>query len=94
MSEQERSRRQRSERKKKQKQKETGMVLQALTMVFQFGLNMIVPILMCTFLGIWLGKVTGISWLCIPLIFLGALAGANSIYRMAKKLIDSDRREK
>ena len=31
-------------------------VFQALTMILQFGLNMIVPIAICMALGIWLDK--------------------------------------
>ena len=31
-------------------------VFQAFTMVIQFGLNMLVPILMCTLLGVWIGE--------------------------------------
>ena len=31
-------------------------VFQSLTLILQFGLNMIVPIVMCTLLGAWLGK--------------------------------------
>lgn len=33
-------------------------VFQSLTLILQFGLNMIVPIVMCTLLGAWLGKNT------------------------------------
>ena len=38
-------------------------VFQCLTLILQFGLNMIVPIVMCTMLGVWLGKKYGISWI-------------------------------
>ena len=31
-------------------------VYQSFAMVMQFGLNMIVPILMCTMLGVYIGK--------------------------------------
>lgn len=62
-------------------------VWNALMMVFQFGINMIVPILMCTLLGVWIGNKTGATWVTIPLFFVGALAGGNNIYRMSKKLM-------
>ena len=58
-------------------------------MVFQFGINMLVPIFICTFLGVWLGKKFDISWIVIPLFFVGAIAGGNNIYKMSKKFIDS-----
>jgi len=68
------------------------MVVQSLAMVLQFGISMLVPIFMCTFLGIWLGEKTGMTWLVIPLFFVGALAGGQGIYRMVKKMIDSEKK--
>lgn len=46
--------------------KDTRQVLDALVLVFQFGINMIVPIFLCCLLGIWIGNKTGISWMMIP----------------------------
>lgn len=59
-------------------------IIQAFSMVLQFGLNMLVPIVLCLALGIWLGDKYDIDWIVIPLFFVGALAGFNSIFRMAK----------
>lgn len=70
------------------------MVMDALVMVLQFGINMLVPIFMCTFLGIWIGNRTGLSWMAVPWFFVGAAAGGNNIYRMAKKLIDKSNKIK
>ena len=64
-----------------------GLVMQALVMVLQFGINMLVPIVLCTLAGVWLGERTGISWLPVPLFFLGAIAGGQNVYRMARRLI-------
>ena len=50
-------------------------VMNALIMVFQFGINMIVPIFLCTLAGVWIGKKTGADWVTVPLFFLGAFAG-------------------
>ena len=50
---------------------------------------MLVPIFICTFLGVWIGKKFDISWIVIPLFFVGAIAGGNNIYKMSKKFIDS-----
>lgn len=74
--------------------KDSRNIWQALALVLQFGLNMIVPIFLCTFLGIWLGEKTGISWLVIPLFFVGALAGFTSIYRMSKNLLKDEPRDR
>lgn len=70
--------------------KESRNVWQALALVLQFGLNMIVPIVLCTFLGIWIGNKTGATWAVIPLFFIGALSGFTSIYKMSKNLMKDD----
>ena len=59
-------------------------IIQAFSMVLQFGLNMLVPIALCIALGVWIGDKYDMDWIVIPLFFVGALAGYNSIYRMAK----------
>ena len=61
-------------------------VFQSLTLILQFGLNMIVPIVMCTLLGAWLGKIYGMPIITVPLFIMGALAGFNNIFKMAKKI--------
>ena len=70
--------------------KEYKDVWNALVMVFQFGINMIVPILMCTLFGVWIGNKTGAAWVTVPLFFVVALPGGTNIYKMSKKLIESD----
>lgn len=65
-------------------------VMNALIMVFQFGINMIVPIFLCTLAGVWIGKKTGADWVTVPLFFLGAFAGANNIYHMVQKFLKSE----
>ena len=69
--------------------KDFKMVQDALLMVFQMGINMLVPILMCTFVGVWLGEQLGISWITVPCFFIGALAGYTSIFKMIKKFLKS-----
>lgn len=66
--------------------KENRQVLEALVLVFQFGISMLVPIFICTFIGVWIGNRYQISWIVIPLFFAGALAGFTNIYKMAKKV--------
>ena len=66
--------------------KDTRQVLDALVLVFQFGINMIVPIFLCCLLGIWIGNKTGISWMMIPFFFIGALAGFTNIYKVSRKI--------
>ena len=68
------------------KKKYDKTVFQALAMVTQFGINMLVPIFICTFIGIWLDKKCGTSYIMIILFFVGALAGFRNIYLMARKV--------
>jgi F0F1-type ATP synthase assembly protein I len=61
-------------------------VYQALTMITQFGINMLVPIFICSFLGILLDKKFDTSWITVALFFIGALAGFTNVFRFAKRI--------
>lgn len=63
-------------------------VYRALTLITQFGINMLVPIFLLSFLGIWLDKKLGTSYLMILFFFIGALAGFRNIYVMAKHIYE------
>lgn len=63
-------------------------VYRSLTLITQFGINMLVPIFLCTFIGIFLDKKLGTSFLVIIFFFLGALAGARNIYIFARNMYD------
>ena len=65
-------------------------VYQSMVMITQFGINMIVPIFLCTMLGIFLGKKWDAPIVIIPLFILGALAGGRNIYRMSKKIFEQE----
>lgn len=65
-------------------------VYQAFVLITQFGINMIVPILLCTALGIFIDKKTGMFVFAIVLFIMGALAGFRNCYIMAKKIYESD----
>jgi len=57
-------------------------------MISQFGINMLVPVIVCSFLGIFLDKKLGTSYLVILLFFIGAAAGARNCYVFAKRIFD------
>lgn len=61
-------------------------VYRSLALITQFGINMLVPIFLCSFLGIWLDEKLGTSWLMIVLFFVGALAGCRNCFFMAKRI--------
>ena len=65
-------------------------VFQTLTLILQFGLNMIVPIVMCTLFGAWLGRKFDMPFLAVPLFVIGALAGFTNVFKMAKKIYGRD----
>lgn len=65
-------------------------VYQSLVLITQFGINMLVPILLCTGLGIIIERKTGHIVFIIPLFILGALAGFRNCYIAAKKIYESD----
>lgn len=76
--------------------KQDRSVYKSLAMISQFGINMIVPIAMCSVLGYYLDKLFGTNFIMIILFFVGALAGFRNIYLMAKEIYgdDSNRKRK
>lgn len=79
----------------KKKKGNNREIVQALAMVLQFGINMLVPIAMCTIFGMWIGNKFNMEWIVIPLFFMGALAGYTNIYKMVKGFLkDKDTKRK
>lgn len=68
-------------------------VAQALAMVMQFGINMLVPICLMSALGIWLDKKFDTSFWMILLFIVGAVAGGQNVYRMAKQVYGGSKEE-
>lgn len=54
-------------------------VYRTLTLVSQLGISIVVPVLLCTFLGSWLEDKFHLP-LFIPLVVLGVLAGLRNAY--------------
>lgn len=55
-------------------------------MIGQFGLNMLVPVFACSFLGIFLDKRLGTNFLVFILFFVGAVAGGYNVYRFSRQI--------
>ncbi|MBQ9142359.1 MAG: AtpZ/AtpI family protein [Lachnospiraceae bacterium] len=70
----------------KRKRSYDRSVFQSLSLISQFGINMLVPIGLMTWLGIWMDEHFETSFWVILLFFVGALAGGRNVYRMAKKV--------
>ncbi len=73
------------DRSPEKKQKDRRNTARLLTMITQFGLNMLVSMCMCFFAGRYLDGRFGTNWITVALFFVGALAGFTNVYRMAKK---------
>lgn len=63
-------------------------VYKSLALITQFSISMLVPIFICTYLGIFLDKKLGTSYIVIILFFMGAVAGFRNIFIMAKSIYD------
>lgn len=69
-------------------------VYQSLTLITQFGINMIVPIGIMSALGVYLDKKFQTPYWTILLFFVGAIAGGQNVYRMAKRIYMSGSAER
>lgn len=64
-------------------------VFQTLTLISQLGLSMIVPILLCTYAGVWLEEKFSFPFTII-FIVLGILAGGRNVYALLKDSIKKE----
>ncbi len=65
-------------------------VYRSLTLITQFGINMLVPIFLCTIAGVFIGKRFSVEWIVIPLFAVGALAGFRNVFIMAQKIYSQE----
>lgn len=65
-------------------------VYQALATISQFGINMLVPICLCSFAGVFLDKRLGTSYFMVILFFVGALAGLRNVFLLARKIYEEE----
>ncbi|MCI9065466.1 MAG: AtpZ/AtpI family protein [Lachnospiraceae bacterium] len=63
-------------------------VYRALVMITQFGVNMLVPIFLCSFAGMYLDRKLGTNIWMVALFFVGALAGFTNVFRFARKIYE------
>ena len=63
-------------------------VFTTLALISQLGISMVVPIFLCTFVGMKLDEKFGWS-VTIPLIILGILAGARNVYGLVRQAQDA-----
>ena len=65
-------------------------VYRSLALITQFGINMLVPIFLCTIAGVYIGKKFSVEWAVIPLFVVGALAGFRNVFIMAHKIYSKE----
>lgn len=68
-------------------------VYTTLALISQLGISMLVPVFLCTFIGVKLDEKFGTSF-TIPLIILGILAGARNVYVLVQKTKETIEAEK
>ncbi len=76
------------------KNKQDKSVYRALVLIMQFGINMLVPIGIMSWLGILLDRKLGTSFCMVLFFFIGAIAGFQNIWRMAKAVYEDKPGEK
>ena len=60
-------------------------VYTTFAMISQVGISMVVPILLCTYVGVWLEKKFDFSWTVI-MIVVGVLAGVRNVIALVKRM--------
>ena len=69
------------------RKKESNEVANALVLIVQIGVTMLVPILLCAIGGAWLDHKLGTRWISVLGFILGAIAGVQNVYRLVKKYL-------
>ncbi|MBQ9765907.1 MAG: AtpZ/AtpI family protein [Lachnospiraceae bacterium] len=64
-----------------------------LMLISQLGINILVPVFLCLFIGLWLDDKFN-TWFTIPLLVLGFLAGGRNAYIMAMNSVRKDERDR
>ena len=60
-------------------------VYTTFAMISQVGLSMVVPILLCTYAGVWLEERYDFPFI-VTMIIVGTLAGVRNVIAMVKKM--------
>lgn len=68
-------------------EKQNRDVARALMLVTQLGVNMLVPIFLCLFVGQWLDKKLGTQFITIVFIFVGILTAYRNFYVVLKPML-------
>ncbi|MFI3202138.1 MAG: AtpZ/AtpI family protein [Eubacteriales bacterium] len=61
-------------------------VYRSLALISQFGINMLVPIFLCSYIGILIDRKLSTSYWMVIMFFIGAMAGFRNIFIFARKI--------
>lgn len=81
------------ERKEQKAREDRQRTMKTLTFITQFGINMLVPIFLCFFGGMWLDKKFDTKYWIIIGFFVGAIAGFRNVYVLVRKSIKNDSKD-
>ncbi|MBO7386805.1 MAG: AtpZ/AtpI family protein [Lachnospiraceae bacterium] len=81
-------------RRERRNMKGDRTVFKALTLIMQFGINMLVPIFLCSFAGLFIDRKFGTGWVFIAGFFFGAIVGGRNVYIFAKDIMKSQGSDK
>ena len=76
---------------KKISKNEKKRIAYGLMLITQVGISMIVPILLCTFIGIWIMKYIYNPIIILISIIVGIIAGFRNIYVMVMSMYGKDK---
>lgn len=68
-------------------------VFRKIAFLTQFGLTILIPTCLLFFLGLYLDKKLGTSFLSVVLFFVGALAGISGVWRLIQKELKNDEKD-
>ncbi|MDO4977737.1 MAG: AtpZ/AtpI family protein [Eubacteriales bacterium] len=70
------------------RKKDERFPLRMLVLISQLGINMMVSIFLCAWLGSFVARVTGVEFLFVIFLFLGMLAGFRSCYSVITRFVN------
>ena len=79
--------------KKRKNREDNSSIYRNLSLITQFTLYMLVPIGGLSAGGYFLDKYFHTSWIIIVCFFVGAIAGAQAVYRLAMKIANEKSKE-
>lgn len=68
-------------------------VIKNITLISQFGLSLVTPLLICLFLCVFLCNKTGVgAWIYIPGFILGLGSSAASFYKLYQTVVSGEKK--